>query len=89
LLLDEPAAGLNDEERHQLGLLLQRLQKTGMTILVVEHNVPFVMSFCEELILLEGGAVTCRSALGAGLPDPIMNYLNYAPDVHRSGSAPV
>jgi branched-chain amino acid transport system permease protein len=80
LLLDEPAAGLNDEERHQLGLLLQRLKRSGMTVLVVEHNVPFVMTFCEELILLEAGAVTCRSAVGSELPERIVNYLNYAID---------
>jgi ABC-type branched-subunit amino acid transport system ATPase component len=89
LLLDEPAAGLNDEERNQLGVLLQRLRKTGMTILVVEHNVPFVMTFCEELILLDAGMVTCRSMLGAELPERIVRYLNYAPDLqHAPAAAP-
>jgi branched-chain amino acid transport system permease protein len=87
LLLDEPAAGLNDEERHQLGLLLQRLRKTGMTVLVVEHNVPFVMTFCEELILLEGGAVTCQSAVGTELPERIVNYLNYDPNLALAAAA--
>jgi branched-chain amino acid transport system permease protein len=81
LLLDEPAAGLNDEERQQLGLLLQKLKQTGMTILVVEHNVSFVMAFCEELLLLESGAITCRSELGADLPERIVRYLNYTPDL--------
>ena len=79
LMLDEPAAGLNDEERVQLGELLRRLKATGMTILVVEHNVPFVLKFCDELALLESGVVTCRADLKDELPQRLVSYLSYAP----------
>lgn len=79
LLLDEPAAGLNDDERQQLGRLLRRLSATGMTVLVVEHNVPFVMNFCDELVLLETGRVSCRAKLGDGpLPDALASYLRFS-----------
>jgi ABC-type branched-subunit amino acid transport system ATPase component/ABC-type branched-subunit amino acid transport system permease subunit len=80
LLLDEPAAGLNDDERIQLGLLLQKLNTKGMTVLVVEHNVPFVMRFCDELVLLEAGKVVCRADLHeAELPAQLESYLNFSP----------
>ncbi len=84
LLLDEPAAGLNDEERRQLGELMLQLRNRGMTILVVEHNVPFVMEFCDELVLLEEGHVTCRADLGGELPERLVTYLNYAPSLGPS-----
>ncbi|MFG1420911.1 branched-chain amino acid ABC transporter ATP-binding protein/permease [Roseixanthobacter liquoris] len=80
LLLDEPAAGLNDKERLQLGHLLNRLKQQGITILVVEHNVPFVMEFCDELALLEAGNIACHAATSGPLPARLLNYLSYAPD---------
>lgn len=81
LLLDEPAAGLNDAERARLGQLLASLGASGMTVLVVEHNVPFVMQFCEELVLLEAGKVTCTASLRDGaLPERLRAYLDYAPE---------
>lgn len=80
LLLDEPAAGLNDEEREQLGQLLVRLKKRGVTILVVEHNVPFVMKFCDDLAFLEAGEISCHVSTRDALPDSLLNYLSHAPE---------
>jgi branched-chain amino acid transport system permease protein len=79
LLLDEPASGLNDDERSQLGQLLLKLRDVGITILLVEHNVPFVMGICDEVALLENGRITCRTPLGGVLPERLASYLNYAP----------
>jgi branched-chain amino acid transport system permease protein len=76
LLLDEPAAGLNDEERHQLGQLLLKLRDLGMSVLVVEHNVPFMMDFCEEVVLLEAGRVSCTARLDQPLPERLVAYLD-------------
>ncbi len=76
LLLDEPAAGLNDEERNQLGQLLLKLRNLGMSVLVVEHNVPFMMDFCEELVLLEAGRVSCTARLDQPLPERLVAYLD-------------
>lgn len=77
ILLDEPAAGLNDDERAQLGKLLQRLRGFGMSLLVVEHNVPFMLGICDELVLLEAGKVTCTARLDAPLPERLVAYLHY------------
>jgi branched-chain amino acid transport system permease protein len=79
LLLDEPAAGLNAEERRTLGTLLRGLRQRGVTILLVEHNVPFVTEYCDELVLLEAGTITARAALDSPLPHRLDAYLKYKP----------
>ncbi len=55
LLLDEPTAGLNDTEKKQLLELILRLSKQGMTVLVVEHDMNFVMSISEEIVVMNFG----------------------------------
>jgi len=57
LLLDEPAAGLNHSEALRLGKLLQELKSRGLTIVIVEHNVPLVMSICDRVVVLHHGEV--------------------------------
>jgi sulfate-transporting ATPase len=56
LLLDEPAAGLGEAETAELGLLVRRLaDEWGIAILVVEHDMSFVMNVCDELVVLDFG----------------------------------
>ena len=56
LLLDEPAAGLGDAETAELAHLVRRLaDEWGMAILLVEHDMSFVMSVCDELVVLDFG----------------------------------
>jgi branched-chain amino acid transport system ATP-binding protein len=56
LLLDEPAAGLNDEETAGLGRMLRQLNDDGLTILIVEHDIGFIMSLCHRIVVLDHGA---------------------------------
>ena len=56
LLLDEPVAGMNDVEAETLGVIFRRLANAGMAILLVEHNMKFVMSLCARLYVLVSGA---------------------------------
>jgi branched-chain amino acid transport system permease protein len=77
LLLDEPAAGLNEDERHMLAERLREMAARGITILVVEHNVPFVLGLCDSLVLLESGKVTCRADLKEELPERLKAYLRH------------
>jgi branched-chain amino acid transport system ATP-binding protein len=57
LLLDEPVAGMNQEESEDLRHLLLRLKAMGLTILVIEHDMPFVMRLCDYLYVLDFGAL--------------------------------
>lgn len=57
LLLDEPAAGLNGEEVRQLGEIVRSIRDSGVTVVVIEHNMALVMSLCEHVTVLAGGAV--------------------------------
>jgi branched-chain amino acid transport system ATP-binding protein len=63
LLLDEPAAGMNPQETAQLADLVRRLRdELGLTILLIEHDMRFVMGLCEELTVLDHGRVIARGA---------------------------
>jgi branched-chain amino acid transport system permease protein len=56
LLLDEPAAGLRHAEKQDLAALLRRLRQDGVTILLVEHDMDFVMGLADRLVVMEFGA---------------------------------
>ena len=55
LLLDEPAAGLRFAEKQQLAELLSQLRSEGMSILLVEHDMDFVMKLTNHLVVLDFG----------------------------------
>jgi ABC-type branched-subunit amino acid transport system ATPase component/ABC-type branched-subunit amino acid transport system permease subunit len=56
LLLDEPAAGLRYREKVELAKLLNKLRAEGMSILMVEHDMEFVMSLADRLVVMSFGA---------------------------------
>lgn len=66
LLLDEPAAGLRYGEKQELAALLRRLRAEGMTVLLVEHDMEFVMGLVDRLVVMEFG-----QKLAEGLPADI------------------
>ena len=66
LLLDEPAAGLRYQEKQALAALLHRLRGDGMSILIVEHDMDFVMQLADRLVVMEFG-----SKIAEGLPAAI------------------
>ena len=66
LLLDEPAGGVNPTLHRAPGRPDRELNRSGKTILVVEHNMEFVMSLCERITVLSQG-----SALVSGAPDEV------------------
>ena len=55
LILDEPAAGLNDTETTELARFVRELSDGGLTILLVEHDMTFVMSLCERVMVMASG----------------------------------
>jgi branched-chain amino acid transport system permease protein len=77
LLLDEPAAGLNGEEVRQLGEMVRSIRDTGVTVVIIEHNMELVMSLCERVTVLAAGAVIAEGtpAEVAHAPQVIEAYL--------------
>ena len=57
LLLDEPAAGLNEDEQHDLAERLRAFAHRGLSILVIEHNMPFLMPLAQRIVCLDHGVV--------------------------------
>jgi branched-chain amino acid transport system permease protein len=66
LLLDEPAAGLNEQEQRDLADRIRTFAGDGITVLVVEHNLVFLAALAERLICLDRGRV-----IASGLPESV------------------
>ncbi|RQH06105.1 ABC transporter permease subunit [Paraburkholderia dinghuensis] len=66
LLLDEPAAGLRYQEKQQLAALLRKLKEEGMSVLLVEHDMDFVMNLTDRLVVMEFG-----TRIAEGLPEDV------------------
>ncbi|PZO00093.1 MAG: ABC transporter ATP-binding protein [Hyphomicrobiales bacterium] len=66
LLLDEPAAGLNPQETHELGDVIKRIQAAGVTVLLIEHHMDLVMGISQHVLVLDYGAL-----IAEGAPDAI------------------
>jgi sulfate-transporting ATPase len=73
LLLDEPAAGLDEVETRELAHLVRRLaDEWGIGVLLVEHDVDFVMSVCDEVVVLDFGRTIAEGAPEQVRNDPIV-----------------
>ena len=70
LLLDEPAAGLRHLEKQSLAKLLSQLRAEGLAILVVEHDMEFVMNLADRVTVLEFGTVIASGTPAAVQADP-------------------
>lgn len=66
LLLDEPAAGMNEQETEELRQIVYRLKEMGYTILLIEHDMKFVMNICERIYVLNNGCM-----ISSGTPDEV------------------
>jgi len=72
LILDEPAAGLNENETHELTQTIRKIQAMGVTIMMIEHDMEMVMSLSEYITVINFGA-----KISEGLPafvqdDPVV-----------------
>lgn len=68
VLFDEPAAGMNDAETAELGMILRAVRDTGHTVVVVEHNMSLVMGVCDQVVVMDAGSV-----IAAGPPQAVQN----------------
>lgn len=70
LLLDEPAAGLRGREKDELSEVFMRLRAEGMTLVLVEHDMQFVNSLADRIVVLDHGALIADGAPDDVLRDP-------------------
>ncbi|MCD2493223.1 ABC transporter ATP-binding protein [Lacrimispora sp. NSJ-141] len=77
LLLDEPAAGMNEQETADLLITVSKLRDSGYTIILIEHDMKFVMNVCDRLYVLNHGELICAGTPGEVKtnPDVINAYL--------------
>ena len=86
VLLDEPSAGLNDDETTDLGRTLGQLAEAGIGVLLVEHDMTLVMGICQHITVLDFGVVVARGDPAAIRGDPTVQaaYLGTEPDRTRT-----
>ena len=70
LLLDEPGAGLNCDERSRLAALIRKIRDGGATILLVDHNMDFVLGLADEVLVLSYGEKLAEGRPAAVRADP-------------------
>ena len=68
LILDEPCAGLNENETLELGELIKTIRSWGVTVLIIEHHMELMMSLAERLSVINFGAM-----IAEGTPSEIQN----------------
>jgi branched-chain amino acid transport system ATP-binding protein len=72
LLLDEPAAGLDDRDTTRLGALLQRLARVGIALVLIEHDMTLVMTISDEIVVLDAGRRIAAGPPAAIRADPLV-----------------
>ena len=72
LLLDEPAAGLSAGERARLSSLVSDIRASGVTVLLVEHDMAFVMRLADRVVVLNFGAKIADDTPAAVQRDPVV-----------------
>jgi ABC-type branched-subunit amino acid transport system ATPase component/ABC-type branched-subunit amino acid transport system permease subunit len=73
LLLDEPAAGMNETECEELIALIRRIRDLGVTVLLVEHHMQVVMAVCDRILVLNFGRPIAEGPPAAIRDDPAVN----------------
>ena len=62
LLLDEPVSGIDSQTRRSLHELFRRLVEGGRSILIVEHDIDFMLETCDEVMFLSSGMIACHGS---------------------------
>ncbi len=86
LLIDEPVAGMTEQETEKTGELLQSLTEKHHSLIVIEHDMEFVRQIAKTVTVLHEGTVLCEGSVETVQNDPrvIEIYLGRQKDVHAS-----
>ena len=68
IILDEPAAGLNEQETLELMAMIRQIRDTDVTVLLIEHDMKVVMGICERIVVLDYG-----KKIAVGTPEEVQN----------------
>jgi len=72
LLLDEPAAGLNNQERNELSELVRKIREKGIPIILIEHTMSFVMNLSDRIVVLHRGRKIAEGSPSDVANDPLV-----------------
>lgn len=89
ILLDEPAAGMDDDAIAELRDLLQRLKDAGATVVLIEHNISFVLGVADDVYVMELGRLLANGTPEEIRSDPrvIASYLGSRHGTHQEPAA--
>ena len=68
LLLDEPVAGMNPQEKNEIAVLVRQIRQRGIAILLIEHDMKVVMPLSDRVVVMDEG-----EKIAEGLPDQVQN----------------
>jgi len=86
ILLDEPSAGATVPERHALVELIAELKGAGTTVMVVEHNVPFVMQVSDRMVVLDFGKKVAEGTPAEIAENPIVREIYLGSNEEQGGA---
>jgi branched-chain amino acid transport system ATP-binding protein len=87
LLLDEPLAGLNSSEARALAVTIEEINRQGVTIVLIEHNLGEVMRICRRLVVLDNGRKIAEGEPRAVMNDPVVRTAYLGGDAVASAAA--
>ena len=80
VLLDEPTAGMNPRETHELGEQIIRLREEGLTVLVIEHDMNLISQVCDTIYVLNFGQIIASGETSVVKRDPVVIEAYLGPD---------
>ena len=86
ILLDEPSAGATVPERHALVELIAELKDAGTTVMVIEHNVPFVMQVSDRMVVLDFGKKVAEGTPAEIAENPIVQEIYLGSGEEQTGA---
>ncbi len=77
LLLDEPTAGVSPRMKEDVAQLIRSLQSEGRTLLVIEHDLAFIQSFCRRVVVMNEGQIVLDGAPEVVREDPALRAIYF------------